>query len=315
MLDRSLIGRFGPNYETPIERGRIRDFARAVGAPWPEFLDEPRAVIPPTFLVIAGVAWGYTLERPRGTLFEGLGHDLSVPLHAEESYLFHGEPPRAGDVLTARSALESVVEKRGRRGGALTFLTLLTEFRDPGGRLVAEARSVTVTTDAEAGPPPPAPDYRPRYESLEPKDLFAAIAPADPATLAVGDTPGRIDAGILTLRDVVRYAAAGGEDNPLHYDLAHAKAEGFPGLFGLGMQQAGGLGAYAARWLGAANVRAFRARFPAMFYVGDRLSYEGRIAAIEADGERRSVDLDLVCRRAGDDAVIVDAAMRFDTPA
>jgi acyl dehydratase len=315
MIDRSLIGQFGPAFEMPVERGKIREFARATYAPWPEFLEDRRAVIPPTFLTTAGVFWGYTLERPRGTLLEGLDHDLGVPLHAEESYLFHGEPPRAGDVLTARAGLESVVEKKGRRGGALTFLTLLTEFRGRQDELVAEARSVTVTTDSNSTVAPTAPDYRPVYEDREPLDPFAAIEPANPDAVSQGASPGRIDTGALMLRDLVRYAAAGGEDDPLHYDLAHAKATGFPGLFGLGMHQAGGLAAYAARWLGASRLRRFHARFPSMFFVGDELGFEGRVGAVEAVDGRRMVDLDLTCSRPSDNAAVVQASMRFDLTA
>ena len=312
MIDPSLIGRFGPDFEMPIEHGKIREFANATYAPWPVYLDDPHAVIPPTFLTTAGVLWGYTLERPRGTYLEDLDHDLSVPLHAEETYVFHGEPPRAGDTLTARAGLESVVEKQGRRGGDLTFLTLLTEFRNPAGDLVAEARSVTVTTDTHDEVAATAPAYHPTYEGLGFPDPFAGIVPGDPDPLSGGASPGVVESGTLTLRELVRYAVSGGEDNPLHYDLAHAKACGFPGMFGLGMHQAGGLAAYAVRWLGAQRVRSVSIRFLAMYYIGDVLRYEGRALPVEVVDGHRMVDVDLVCRRASDDAAIVKARMRFD---
>ena len=106
--------------------------------------------------------------------------------------------------------------------------------------------------------------------------------------------------------------AAGGEDDPLHYDLVHAKAQGFPGLFGLGMHQAGGLAAYATRWLGAHRVRSMRIRFPNMFFIGDELSYEGRVTGIEAIDGRRMASLDLQCTRKADEAAIVGATMQLD---
>ena len=312
MMDQSMIGQFGPDYEMPIERGKIREFANATYAPWPEYLDDRRAVIPATFLSSAGVYWGYTLERPRGTLLERIDHDLSVPLHAEESYVFHGEPPRAGDVLTARACLESCTEKHGRRGGKLNFLTLLTEFRDSNGELVAEARSVTVTSDAQGDIAASAPDYEPTEIGQDPMDPFAGIERAEPADLVQGDSPGKIDMAPLSVHEIVRYAAAGGEDNPLHYDLAYAKAQGFPGLFGLGMHQAGGLAAYAARWLGAENVRGYRIRFPNMFFVGDALSYEGKVSNIKNAGGRRVATLDLNCHRKSDGAPIVQSVMQLE---
>lgn len=315
MIDPDLIGRFGPEFEVPVERGAVRNFARAAHAPWPEYLDDRRAPMPPTFLVCANVWWGYTLERPRGTVLAGIDHDLSVPLHAEEAHVFHGPPPRAGDVLTARACLESVTEKTGSRGGDLTFLVLLTEFRDAGGRLVAEARATTVTTqnapEGTEGLGSSPPEYRPHYASLEAPDPFAAIQRQGFADLAEGRGPGPIGTGPLTLHDMVRFQAAGGEDNPLHYDLAHARAEGFPGLFGLGMHQASALASYACRWLGADNLRSFRARFRNVFWVGDDLVYEGRVAALREGPDGREAELALQCTRKGDGATIVDQHMTF----
>ncbi len=312
MIDPTLIGRFGPDFDVPIERGKLREFANATYAPWPAFLDDPRAVIPATFLVGAGVYWGYTLERPGGTHLAALDHDLSVALHAEESYVFHGELPRVGDLLTARAGLEKVVEKTGRRGGSLTFLTLLTEFRNRRGDLIAEARAVTATSDSNSAIAAEAPDYVPYYKDRAALDPFAVIERADLQALSVGDSPGRIDAPPLTLREVVRYAAAGGEDDPLHYDLAHAKAAGFPGMFGLGMLQAGGLAAYASRWLGAERVRRCHIRFPNMFFVGDALGYEGRISALTVVERRRRAEVMLRCHRPSDGATIVEVSMDFD---
>ncbi len=90
---------------------------------------------------------------------------------------------------------------------------------------------------------------------------------------------------------------------------------GFPGLFGLGMHQAGGLAAYASRWLGADRVRTMRIRFPNMFFAGDELSYQGRVTAIEQAGDRRMATLNLACTRSRDTAAIVEAVMQFDVQA
>ena len=86
MPARDFIGLTGPEYEMDIERGKIRDFARAMHAPLHEFIEGRNPLMPATFLITAAYTWGYSLERPRGTVFEQLDHDLSVPLHAEEAY-------------------------------------------------------------------------------------------------------------------------------------------------------------------------------------------------------------------------------------
>ncbi len=60
-------------------------------------------------------------------------------MHAEQEYVFHGPPPRAGDTLSARSKVTRIWDKTSRSGRVLTFVEMITEFRDDTGRLVAEA--------------------------------------------------------------------------------------------------------------------------------------------------------------------------------
>jgi hypothetical protein len=67
-------------------------------------------------------------------------------LHAEQEYVFHGPPPAAGTRLTGQSRVAEIYQKDGRRGGTMTFVVLVTEFRDESGRLVAEARMTGVET-------------------------------------------------------------------------------------------------------------------------------------------------------------------------
>ena len=45
-----------------------------------------------------------------------------------------------------RTRVEDILEKEGRRGGTMTFVITVTEFRDDDGRLVAEARSTAIET-------------------------------------------------------------------------------------------------------------------------------------------------------------------------
>jgi len=65
MPAKDFIGLTGPEYEMDVERGRIRDFAKAMSAPLPEFTTNRNPVIPATFLVTTPYTWGYSLERPR----------------------------------------------------------------------------------------------------------------------------------------------------------------------------------------------------------------------------------------------------------
>ncbi len=320
MPARDHIGLVGPSYEVLVERGKIREFARAMQAPLDEFFLDPKAVVPPTFFVSVPYTWGYSLERPRGTVFEGFDHDLSVPLHAEESFVFHGTPPRAGDRLIARTMLENVVEKNGRNGGGLTFLTMLTEYRNAAQRLVVEQRSVTVTTSqrpSEGDWKPEVPTYRPAYSAdLDPADPFTTIRRASWDELTEREGPGDFDLGPLLVRDIVRFMGVVGEDNALHYDVAWAQANGYPAVFGLGMHQASILASYAVHWIPPETVRAFKARFRSVSWPGDRLLYSGTVLRKYSDpGGARVADFRLTCCRP-DQIPVAEVELRcvFDAP-
>ncbi len=310
------IGLQGPEYTMDIERGKLREFARAMNAPLHEFINDENPPVPATFLITAAYSWGYSLERPRGTAFEQIDHDLSVPLHAEESFIFHGPLPRAGDRLRCRASLENVWRKQGGRGGKLTFLTMLTEFRNDGGELVAEERSTTVTT---ANAPDGSdwdvdiPDYHPDYpEDLDPGDPFAFIERVGWNNIEVGEKKA-IELGPLHIGDIVRFQAAVGEDNPLHYDLAWVKVLGYPNVFGLGSHQASQLAAMAAHWFDPGTVAAYKARFRNVFWPGESLTYTVEVINKFCDevSAHRLLELQLACNRDNGDPV-VDAWLTLD---
>jgi hypothetical protein len=71
-------------------------------------------------------------------------------MHAEQEYVFHGPPPRAGDRLFATSRIDKIWSKESRSAGTLTFVKMITEFRDDAGELRAEA----ILTGVETGHAP-----------------------------------------------------------------------------------------------------------------------------------------------------------------
>ncbi|MFJ8861833.1 MaoC family dehydratase N-terminal domain-containing protein [Streptomyces sp. NPDC102451] len=128
-------------FEVGVERGKIREFARAAMSENAAYLSaEP--VVPPTFLTTAGFFWQPAESKAQAAH----GLDPQRTLHAEQEYVFHGVPPRGGQTLTATARVTERYEKQGRRGGRLTFVTMVTEFRDEHGALVAEQRSTAVET-------------------------------------------------------------------------------------------------------------------------------------------------------------------------
>lgn len=135
---RRLIGRVLTEYDMPIERGKIREFAAATGATDPVY-QELNPPVPPTFLATA-MHW-----EPRDPpLAAMLGLDLSRVLQGGQEYGFLGPLPRAGDTLRARTSVESVTDRQGSRGGAMTLIVVLTEFLRPDGTVAAKGRATVI---------------------------------------------------------------------------------------------------------------------------------------------------------------------------
>ena len=145
MVDKTAVGAEGVPFEMDIERGKVRELARAVRAEHPAFFDGREPVSPPTFLT-SMFFWEAEVEGANPWAKVKMSHERGM--HAEQEYIFHGPPPRAGTRLVARSRVEDIYEKQSRRAGTLTFATMVTEFRDADtGRLVAEAKLTGVETE------------------------------------------------------------------------------------------------------------------------------------------------------------------------
>jgi len=143
--DRSYIGKTGDPVTMHIERGKIREFAKAIKEDDPLYFDEEYAkrvaggpMAPVTFLQTVTL-WDDGQGRPR------VPRDLKRALHGEQEFEFL-KPIFVGDVLTATSRIADVYEKTGKRGGTMTFVVTETEFTNQGGEVVARARQVGIET-------------------------------------------------------------------------------------------------------------------------------------------------------------------------
>ena len=141
MVDHAALGATGTPFDLHVEVGKVREFASAVRSTHPEHLEDPQPVSPPTFLTTAAF-W----QVPGSNPWAEVAMDRRRGLHAEQEFVFHGPPPRAGDRLTGTSRIADIHNKVGRRGGTLTFAVMVTEYRDASGRLVAESRLTGVET-------------------------------------------------------------------------------------------------------------------------------------------------------------------------
>ena len=108
----------------------------------------------------------------------------------------------------------------------------------------------------------------------------------------VGDTAPEVR-HTLTRTDLVRYAGASGDFNPMHHDEVAATGVGLPSVFGHGMFSMGVLGRAIGDWVGAGALRRFQVRFTKQTWPGEELVSSVVVTGKrEADGERL-VDLEV----------------------
>jgi acyl dehydratase len=121
--------------------------------------------------------------------------------------------------------------------------------------------------------------------------------------------PPELTFGPLTITNIVRYAGASGDFNPLHHDPEFAKSAGLPSVIAHGMLSAGLLGSFVTAWFGAGSVRRFKVRFTDRVWPGDVLVPKGTVSRTftgAAGEERAELALELV--REGGGKVIIGMA-------
>jgi hypothetical protein len=125
----------------PIERGKIREFARATKSQQRVYFEGEHPLSPATFLMSSA----FWLDPENEPYDPNL--NLDRILHGEQEFVFSGEPPHAGTTLVGRKVVERTYSRQGRRGGAMTFTVILTEFRNESGAVVAEGRTTLIETE------------------------------------------------------------------------------------------------------------------------------------------------------------------------
>src|ERR1700683_3904935 len=108
-------------------------------------------------------------------------------------------------------------------------------------------------------------------------------------TVQVGDEAPSISHK-LTRTDLVKYAGASGDFNPMHHDEVAAQAAGQPSVFGHGMFSMGLLGTALTDYVGIGNLTRFSVRFARQTWPGEVLSSTIVVTARRAGGGRRLVD-------------------------
>jgi acyl dehydratase len=96
----------------------------------------------------------------------------------------------------------------------------------------------------------------------------------------------------LSRTDLVMYAGASGDFNPMHTDEVKAKEAGLPSVFGHGMFSAGLLATAITDFVGVGNVRNYKVRFVKQTWPGETLISKTTITAKRSEDGRNLVDLE-----------------------
>src|SRR5690625_2211660 len=94
----------------------------------------------------------------------------------------------------------------------------------------------------------------------------------------------------ITHTQLVRYAGASGDFNPIHTVVPVAEKAGLGGVIAHGMLIMGFAGQAIAKWFPRKNLRDFNVRFVGMTKPGEALTVTGKVVEeVERDGETRLV--------------------------
>jgi acyl dehydratase len=112
--------------------------------------------------------------------------------------------------------------------------------------------------------------------------------------LKVGDTHKERVVENLSRTQLVMYAGASGDYNPLHTDEPYStQVAGYPSVFAHGMLTMGLTGKMLTNYVGDGRLTKFGVRFTNQVWPGDTLDSTATVTAIKEEGGHKLVELDV----------------------
>jgi len=144
VVDKSIIGKEFPEISFEIEKGKIREFARAIGDKNPAYYNEDAAkesgleglAVPPTFPTVFAMAGGL-LDK-----VAELGVDFTKLLHGGQEYEYI-QKIKPGDQLKGKTVITNVFEKSGK-AGTMDLIVFETTYTNKDGQKVLIDKSTLV---------------------------------------------------------------------------------------------------------------------------------------------------------------------------
>jgi acyl dehydratase len=134
------------------------------------------------------------------------------------------------------------------------------------------------------------------------------------SALKVGDTHSETVVENLSRTQIVQYAGASGDYNPLHSDEVYTtQAAGYPSVFAHGMLTMGLTGKMLTNYVGPGRLSKFGVRFTNQVWPGDSLTAKATVAGLRQEGGHHFVDLTLsTVNQDGKEVVQGSASARID---
>lgn len=127
--------------------------------------------------------------------------------------------------------------------------------------------------------------------------------------LSVGDVHEEVVVDDLTRTQIVMYAGASGDYNPIHSDEIFAtQVAGYPSVFAHGMLSMGLTGKMLTNYVGDGRLTKFGVRFTSQVFPGDTLTSKATVEALREEDGQNLVDLVLETRNQDGKVVIAGSA-------
>ena len=132
--------------------------------------------------------------------------------------------------------------------------------------------------------------------------------------LKVGDTHEEEVCRNLSRTQIVQYAGASGDYNPLHTDeIFTTQIAKYPSVFAHGMLSMGMTGKMLTNWVGDGRLKSFGVRFTSQVFPGATLTAKATVTAIREEDGEKIVDLDVsTTNEEGTEVIKGTASARVD---
>jgi acyl dehydratase len=132
--------------------------------------------------------------------------------------------------------------------------------------------------------------------------------------LKVGETHEETVVENLTRTQIVQYAGASGDYNPIHTDEVYTtQVAGYPSVFAHGMLSMGMTGMMLTNYVGDGRLTKFGVRFTRQVWPGDSLTAKATVDAVREEGGQHYVDLSIsTVNQDGSEVVSGYATARVD---